>query len=62
MSAGTQQVPIPWTPAAPQLVMAYSVWKGITRSESQEFLLWISGSSAQETGSAVRGLCIHAAL
>src|ERR1039457_870103 len=37
MSAGTQQVPIPWTPAPPQLVMAYSVCKGITRSTAKNF-------------------------
>jgi phytoene synthase len=37
MSAGTQQVPIPWTPAPPQLVMAYSVCKGITRQNAKNF-------------------------
>jgi phytoene synthase len=37
MSAGAQQVPIPWTPAAPQLVMAYSVCKGITRTAARNF-------------------------
>ncbi len=37
MSAGTQQVPIPWTPAPPQLVMAYSVCKGITRQSAKNF-------------------------
>jgi phytoene synthase len=37
MSAGTQQMPIPWTPAPPQLVMAYSVCKGITRSAAKNF-------------------------
>ncbi len=37
MSAGTHQVPIPWTPAPPQLVMAYSVCKGITRSSAKNF-------------------------
>ncbi len=37
MSAGTHQVPIPWTPAAPQLVMAYSVCKGITRAAAKNF-------------------------
>ncbi len=37
MSAGTQQVPIPWTPAPPQLVMAYSVCKGITRTNAKNF-------------------------
>ncbi len=37
MSAGTHQVPIHWTPAAPQLVMAYSVCKGITRSAAKNF-------------------------
>jgi phytoene synthase len=34
---GTQQVPIPWTPAPPQLVMAYSVCKGITRTAAKNF-------------------------
>ena len=37
MSAGTQQVPMPWTPAPPQLVMAYSVCKGITRVAAKNF-------------------------
>ncbi len=37
MSAGTQQVPIPWTPAPPQLTMAYSVCKGITRTAAKNF-------------------------
>ena len=37
MSAGTQQVPLPWTPAPPQLVMAYSVCKGITRTAAKNF-------------------------
>jgi 15-cis-phytoene synthase len=37
MSAGTQQVASPWTPAPPQLVMAYSVCKGITRSAAKNF-------------------------
>jgi phytoene synthase len=37
VSAGTHQVPIPWTPAAPQLVMAYSVCKGITRAAAKNF-------------------------
>ncbi len=37
MSAGAQQVPLPWTPAPPQLVMAYSVCKGITRRAAKNF-------------------------
>src|SRR5215475_12534766 len=37
MSAGTQKVPLPWTPAPPQLVMAYSVCKGITRQNAKNF-------------------------
>ena len=37
MSAGTQQAAIPWTPAAPQLAMAYSVCRGITRSAAKNF-------------------------
>ncbi|HLZ43578.1 MAG TPA: phytoene/squalene synthase family protein [Candidatus Sulfotelmatobacter sp.] len=37
MSAGAQQVPVPWTPAPPQLVMAYSVCKGITRTAAKNF-------------------------
>ncbi len=37
MSAGTQQLPLPWTPAPPQLVMAYSVCKGITRTAAKNF-------------------------
>jgi len=37
VSAGTHQAPIPWTPAPPQLVMAYSVCKGITRTAAKNF-------------------------
>src|SRR5215469_13291668 len=37
MSASAQQVPAPWTPAPPQLVMAYSVCKGITRMAAKNF-------------------------
>jgi len=37
MSAGTQQAVGPWTPAPPQLVMAYSVCKGITRAAAKNF-------------------------
>lgn len=37
MSVGTQQVPARWTPAPPQLVMAYSVCKGITRTAAKNF-------------------------
>jgi 15-cis-phytoene synthase len=37
MSAGVTQAPIPWTPAPPQLVMAYSVCRGITRSAAKNF-------------------------
>ncbi len=37
MSASAQQIPMPWTPAPPQLVMAYSVCKGITRTAAKNF-------------------------
>jgi len=37
MSVGAQPVSIPWTPAPPQLVMAYSVCKGITRMAAKNF-------------------------
>jgi len=37
MSVGTQQAPVPWTPAPPQLVMAYSVCRGITRTAAKNF-------------------------
>jgi phytoene synthase len=37
MSTGTQQVPMPWTPAPPQLVMAYSVCRGIARTAAKNF-------------------------
>ena len=37
MSAGATQAPIPWTPAPPQLVMAYSVCRGVTRSAAKNF-------------------------
>jgi phytoene synthase len=37
MSAGAQQVAIPWTPAPAQLAMAYSVCRGITRANAKNF-------------------------
>lgn len=37
MSAGTQPVPVRWTPAHPQLVMAYAVCRGITREAAKNF-------------------------
>jgi phytoene synthase len=37
MSAGAQQVLIPWTPAPAQLTIAYSVCRGITRSNAKNF-------------------------
>jgi len=37
VNAGTQEVPTQWTPAPPQLVMAYSVCKGITRMAARNF-------------------------
>jgi len=37
MSAGIQSAAVSWTPAAPQLVMAYSVCKGITRTAARNF-------------------------
>ena len=37
MTAGATPAPIPWTPAPPQLVMAYSVCRGITRSAAKNF-------------------------
>lgn len=37
MSAGAQPVQVPWTPAPPQLAMAYSVCRGITRSAAKNF-------------------------
>jgi 15-cis-phytoene synthase len=37
MSAGTQPAAMPWTPAAPQLAMAYSVCRGIARSAAKNF-------------------------
>jgi phytoene synthase len=37
MSVGTQQAPMPWMPAPPQLVLAYSVCKGITRGAAKNF-------------------------
>jgi len=37
VSVGAQQIPVPWTPAPPQLVMAYSVCKGITRAAAKNF-------------------------
>jgi 15-cis-phytoene synthase len=36
-SVGMQPIPAPWTPAPPQLVMAYSVCKGITRTAARNF-------------------------
>jgi phytoene synthase len=37
MSAGAQQVLIPWTPAPAQLAMAYSVCRSITRTNAKNF-------------------------
>ena len=37
MSAGAQSAPVPWTPARPQLEMAYSVCRSITRRAAKNF-------------------------
>src|SRR5882724_646224 len=37
MSATAQPAPTPWAPAAPQLIMAYSVCRGITRRAAKNF-------------------------
>jgi len=37
MSAGTQSAAVPWAPVPKQLVMAYSVCKGITRTAAKNF-------------------------
>ena len=37
MSAGTQSAAVPWTPVPQQLVMAYSVCRGITRTAAKNF-------------------------
>ena len=37
MSAGTQPVLVPWSPAPAQLAMAYSVCRGITRANAKNF-------------------------
>ncbi len=37
MSVGAQSAMVPWTPAPPQLVMAYSVCRGITRKAAKNF-------------------------
>jgi 15-cis-phytoene synthase len=37
VSVGTQPAPLAWTPAPPQLVMAYSVCRGITRTAAKNF-------------------------
>ena len=37
MSASAQQATVPWTPAPAQLVMAYSVCRGITRTAAKNF-------------------------
>jgi 15-cis-phytoene synthase len=37
MSAGAQQVFVPWSPAPAQLTMAYSVCRGITRANAKNF-------------------------
>jgi 15-cis-phytoene synthase len=37
MSAGTQPAALPWAPAPPQLIMAYSVCRGITRANAKNF-------------------------
>jgi len=37
VSAGTQPVIVPWSPAPAQLTMAYSVCRGITRANARNF-------------------------
>jgi 15-cis-phytoene synthase len=37
VSAASSSAPLPWTPAPPQLVMAYSVCRGITRTAAKNF-------------------------
>ena len=37
MSAASSSAPLPWSPAPPQLVMAYSVCRGITRTAAKNF-------------------------
>jgi phytoene synthase len=37
MSVGAQPAAVPWTPTPPQLAMAYSVCRGITRSNAKNF-------------------------
>ena len=37
MSAGAQPMPSAWAPAPAQLTMAYSVCRGITRSNAKNF-------------------------
>ncbi len=37
MSAGAQQVLVPWNPTSAQLTMAYSVCRGITRASAKNF-------------------------
>ena len=37
MSAGAQPAFAPWSPAPPQVAMAYSVCRGITRSAAKNF-------------------------
>jgi 15-cis-phytoene synthase len=37
MTAGAQPAAVPWAPAPPQLAMAYSVCRGITRSAAKNF-------------------------
>lgn len=37
MTVGTQPIPSAWTPTAPQLVFAYSVCRGITRTAAKNF-------------------------
>ena len=37
MSAGAQPILVPWTPAPAQLTMAYSVCRGITRTNAKNF-------------------------
>ena len=37
MSAGAQPAAVPWTPAPPQLAMAYSVCRGIARTAARNF-------------------------
>jgi hypothetical protein len=62
VSAGTQQVPIPWTPRTASTGHGVFRVQGHHAHRGQEFLLRVPGSAAPQARSPLRRLCVHAPL